>query len=96
MAKRKLSQTKKDVISQLSERYGTVVTRAQIVEFVASTDTPFPHWITNEKSVRLARATYNLAAFGLDGSGSSEIEGSAGVSDQTLDSDQGALQGETL
>lgn len=82
MAKRKLSTAKSQILQQLTERYGRIVTRKQIVEFVGDTSIPFPHWITNDKTVRFGRAQYNLdvlLALGTVGDlGSSQ---SAGVAD---------------
>jgi hypothetical protein len=81
MAKRQLSTAKSQILQQLTERYGSVVTRSQIVEFVGETSTPFPHWITNDKTLRLGRGQYNLdVLIQLGGQSSTSVAAGAGES----------------
>ncbi len=68
----KLTEEKKTLVTNLKAKYGTnVVTRKQILEFVKSqgvsfdgsrvpSGTEFPHWITNNKNIRVGRGAYNL------------------------------------
>jgi len=67
----KLNDEKRTLVTNLRTRFGNVVTRKQILEFVKSqganfagarvpSGTEFPHWITNNKGIRVGRGAYNL------------------------------------
>lgn len=67
----KLNDEKKTLVADLKAKYGNVVTRKQILEFVKGqgasftgarvpSGTDFPHWITNSKKIRVGRGAYNL------------------------------------
>ena len=41
---------------------GTVVTRKQLVEFIEANGVDFPHWIANDKAIRLGRGEYDIGS----------------------------------
>lgn len=73
--RRKLSIAKRQFLEDLKANFGPVVTRKQIISFVAQEtgqvflgsrvpkNTEFPHWITNCKEARTTRGAYNLDWF---------------------------------
>lgn len=67
----KLNDEKRVLIEGLKAKFGSVVTRKQILEFVKTSGTvfegsrvpagtEFPHWITNNKMIKVGRGAYNL------------------------------------
>lgn len=66
MAKRKLNDEKKTLVENLINKFGEVVTRKDIVDYVKSNDLPLPRWILNDKSIRTGRASFNLALLNTD------------------------------
>jgi len=70
----KLNSIKEALLNELISQYGSVVTRKQVVDFVKSrganftgssipAGVKFPHWITNNKEVRVGRGRYDLRLF---------------------------------
>lgn len=68
--------TKQEIVNELVARFGNLVTRKQIVEFVNSkgaaieggrvpAGVDFPHWITNNKAIRSGRGVYDLTKLNL-------------------------------
>lgn len=69
----KLTEDKKALVSELVAKYGTIVTRNQLCDFMRSKGvdfrgsrppkgSPFPSWITNTKSLRAGRGQYDLSS----------------------------------
>lgn len=69
----KLTEDKKTLVSELVAKYGNIVTRNQLCDFMRSKGvdfrgsrppkgSPFPSWITNTKSLRAGRGQYDLSS----------------------------------
>jgi hypothetical protein len=67
-----LTNEKKQLVEQLIEEFGTIVTRKQVEKFTKERGLPRPRWLYNNKDYREARATYSLQKV-LDATGSSEV-----------------------
>ena len=70
----KLTDEKRTLIESLKARYGSVVTRKQLVEYTRERGADFtgsripkgvefPFWIVNTRKVRVGRGAYNLDLF---------------------------------
>jgi len=61
----KLTEEKKNYVEELKSKFGSVVTRKQIVSHTKGDDekldaSKLPRWLLNNKSFRAGRGVYNL------------------------------------